>query len=390
MAKKFLLISELYPSQLKDLSSQGMTISAQEIDKVLEKAKSWSYMIKKNLEELGHTANVLLTNRAFHEHADSDSDCNIYAIIKDRLSREQPHYLIVENPRVLTISELKDLKSSFPGCLFITHHCSALREHQADGLKGYDLVLCCSPEFITNAPIAARNKFLFYNSSPDQGFEYHVPDIDKRKIRCSFFGSIFSGIHANRRKLISYLRSRGLPLDIYSSYSERHKISGRLSKLTRFKRLHKSLHAPIHNLESLCFKLRNPMFSDVKKPLFESRMYSALSEYICTLNVHASFANGFAANMRLFEAASVGTCLITEDYPNLSSLFEPDLEVLTYRSPEECYEKIRYCINHPNRALEIGQNARSRAFKDHRYSKRVSDLIEFLDDSRNGVGDNPV
>ena len=93
MAEKFLLISELYPSQLKDLSSQGMTISAQEIDKVLEKAKSWSYMIKKNLEELGHTANVLLTNRAFYEHADSDYELNIYALIKERLSREKPHYL---------------------------------------------------------------------------------------------------------------------------------------------------------------------------------------------------------------------------------------------------------------------------------------------------------
>ena len=187
MVKKFLLISELYPSQLKDLSSQGMTISAQEIDKVLEKAKSWSYMMKKNLEELGHTANVLLTNQAFYQDADSDYELDIYALIKENLSREKPNYLIVENPRILTIGQIKDLKSSFPECLFITHHCSALREHQADGLKGYDLVLCCSPEFIQNAPIAARNKFLFYNSSPDQGFEYHISDIEKRKIRVNTF-----------------------------------------------------------------------------------------------------------------------------------------------------------------------------------------------------------
>ncbi len=107
-------------------------------------------------------------------------------------------------------------------------------------------------------------------------------------------------------------------------------------------------------------------------------MLESMSNYICTLNVHASFANNFSANMRIFEAASVGTCLITEHTRNIKDLFEPDYEVLTYKSYDECYEKINFCLLNPEKAYQIGINARKRAINFHKYSDRLEIMFDKL------------
>ena len=43
--------------------------------------------------------------------------------------------------------------------------------------------------------------------------------------------------------------------------------------------------------------------------------------------------------MRLFEATGSGACLVTDWKENLGELFEPDVEVVTYRSVAECVKK---------------------------------------------------
>ena len=48
--------------------------------------------------------------------------------------------------------------------------------------------------------------------------------------------------------------------------------------------------------------------------------------------------------MRLFEATGAGACLITDRKVNLPAMFEPDVEVVTYSSVEECSEKVRYLL----------------------------------------------
>ena len=117
---------------------------------------------------------------------------------------------------------------------------------------------------------------------------------------------------------------------------------------------------------------RSGLWSACRPPVFGSNFYNSFSPYLVSLNTHVDFANGFAANMRLFEAAAMGVCLVTENYPNLPDLFEPGLEILTYDSFAECYEKINYCIENPRVAYDIGQNARLRALADHTFRKRVS------------------
>jgi spore maturation protein CgeB len=78
--------------------------------------------------------------------------------------------------------------------------------------------------------------------------------------------------------------------------------------------------------------------------------------------------------MRLFEATGVGTCLITDWKDNLHDLFEPDREVVTYRSPQECVEKVKWLLEHPQEREAIAQAGQARTLKDHTFDQRAIEL----------------
>jgi len=78
--------------------------------------------------------------------------------------------------------------------------------------------------------------------------------------------------------------------------------------------------------------------------------------------------------MRLFEATGVGSCLVTDWRKNIRELFEPDREVVTYRSPEECVEKATWLLDHPRERLEIARAGQARALKDHTFVPRGAQL----------------
>ena len=82
--------------------------------------------------------------------------------------------------------------------------------------------------------------------------------------------------------------------------------------------------------------------------------------------------------MRLFEATGVGACLLTDYSKSLENLFDPDSEVVTYASQEECLEKAQWLIENPRHALEIGQNARKRVLAEHTFHHRAIDLHQII------------
>ena len=63
-------------------------------------------------------------------------------------------------------------------------------------------------------------------------------------------------------------------------------------------------------------------------------MYQALRRSLITLNSHIDMVGREAGNARLFEATGVGTFLLTDFKDNLQTLFEPDREVVAWRSSQ--------------------------------------------------------
>jgi putative methyltransferase (TIGR04325 family) len=107
-------------------------------------------------------------------------------------------------------------------------------------------------------------------------------------------------------------------------------------------------------------------------------MFETLAQTQISLNRHIDIAGRYAANMRLYEATGVGSCLVTDHKDNLHQLFEPGREVVTYTSPEDCIEKVRYLLNHEAERKAIAQAGQARTLREHTYLQRMRELVDIV------------
>ena len=82
--------------------------------------------------------------------------------------------------------------------------------------------------------------------------------------------------------------------------------------------------------------------------------------------------------MRLFEATGVGTCLLTDWKQNLSEIFAPDLEVTTYKTAEECVDKVKWLLDHPKERKAIAEAGQARTLKEHTFEQRAAQMHEWM------------
>jgi len=113
-------------------------------------------------------------------------------------------------------------------------------------------------------------------------------------------------------------------------------------------------------------------------PVFGFPMFQALADSRITLNCHIDAAGNTAANWRLFQSTGVGTCLVTDWKDNLPALFDPDREVVTYRSPIECAEKIQYLLSNEKKRQELAAHGQRRTLRDHALSTSNLALMEWI------------
>jgi spore maturation protein CgeB len=83
-------------------------------------------------------------------------------------------------------------------------------------------------------------------------------------------------------------------------------------------------------------------------------------------------------NCRLFEAAGCGAFQIADWKPALSDLFEPEEEIVTFRTQQELKEKVDYYLAHPEERREIADRAYARAHREHTYERRLERMFEIL------------
>ena len=114
----------------------------------------------------------------------------------------------------------------------------------------------------------------------------------------------------------------------------------------------------------------------MRPPLYGNKMFQVLHDSKATFNCHINISPRTANNVRLYEATGIGTCLVTDWKENLKDLFEPDQEVVTYRSYEECIEKVRWLLNNPNERERIAKAGQARTLKQHTWTDRAEKLVQ--------------
>ncbi|MGB0715812.1 MAG: CgeB family protein [Phycisphaerae bacterium] len=129
----------------------------------------------------------------------------------------------------------------------------------------------------------------------------------------------------------------------------------------------------------------SPIHDYYRGPAWGTQMYDILAGSKMTLHLQAEItvdgvpSRDFAAAMRFYEATGVGTCLVTEDKPNLSEMYVPGKEVLAYRSIEEAVELIRTMLGDDEERTRIADAGQTRTMSSHTYAVRMGELLTLLE-----------
>jgi spore maturation protein CgeB len=108
-------------------------------------------------------------------------------------------------------------------------------------------------------------------------------------------------------------------------------------------------------------------------------MYEILARSRVALNRHIDLADGYANNMRLYEATGVGALLVTESRQNLPELFDPGREVVAYDNEDDLVEKLRhYAVDDAGRH-RIAAAGQARTLSEHTYANRMAELAAMLE-----------
>lgn len=113
-------------------------------------------------------------------------------------------------------------------------------------------------------------------------------------------------------------------------------------------------------------------------PLFGVKMFQQLQRSRVSLNNHIDISSTHASNMRLYEATGAGSCLLTDAMSNMKELFEPDVEVVTYKNAEECAEKVNYLLAHETERQAIARAGQQRTLREHSFDNRAARLDEII------------
>jgi spore maturation protein CgeB len=262
-----------------------------------------------------------------------------------------------------------------------------------------DLVLSCAPESVQ---ILRRQgvKAAHLNHGFDPRAIERLQKNDEA-ISFSFIGQIFrgQGYHLIREVFLEKLVESGLNLQIFSPG-----VRARQELLLPFKialydvaralvkiGIKEQILANIPVLSKTRTWRARPQSQNLRRlqshlrtAVFGLEMYSVIATSDLVLNVHADSSPANASNMRLFETTGVGTCLLTDWKEDIASLFEPDTEVVVYKSPEECMEKAKWLLEHPKERAKIAMAGQQRTLRDHTFSTRAAHLDDLLVALRRG------
>jgi spore maturation protein CgeB len=136
----------------------------------------------------------------------------------------------------------------------------------------------------------------------------------------------------------------------------------------------RNFHVDAFGNDSPMVPLARLMPDKCHPPVYGMEMYTLLQRSRVILNRHTDAMGIHCGNMRMFEATGVATCVLTNDAPNVRDLYEPDVEVVTYASTEECAEKVRYLLDHEDERRRIAEAGHKRTLVEHNVANRCAEI----------------
>jgi spore maturation protein CgeB len=119
---------------------------------------------------------------------------------------------------------------------------------------------------------------------------------------------------------------------------------------------------------------RSPLHRCFRGEAWGRAMYGILLRSKITINHHIDLAAGYANNMRLYEATGCGALMLLNATRGLQELFADGAEVVTYRDPQDCLQRVESLLRDDARLSRIALAGQRRTLSEHTYERRTGEL----------------
>lgn len=315
----------------------------------------------------------------------------LFEIAAAQIKKFRPEVLLVADYSTFTADFLKNIRRECPSIRLILGWCGAPYS-DLSVFREWDVALSCVPEMVADFRAKGLHSFHVNHAfAPRILNEINLtrpPNID-----FAFIGSVLkqNKFHIERERLLLHL-VKFTNLQIWSDlksppFRQRQTAQVRRKIYELVARAPQKLTGKLPLTRRIAeWKLPSSSETEINRqiarrthpPVFGIEMFQKLRGSRVVFNNHIDISPVSASNMRLFETTGVGACLITDWKKNLPELFEPDKEVLTYASAEECVEKVRYLLENEDERRSIAEAGQRRTLREHTFVNRAARIDEII------------
>lgn len=362
-------------------------------------ADFWSHALAPlGYEVMEVTANVKSIQWAWaREHGVAiDPDDWVRQIPYAQAKAFQPEILYMAEFSFFSRAWIEELRAQCPSIRYVVCWCSAPYS-DADVFKAHDLILSCIPELAEEFR-AMGHRSVHLNHAFEPRILQRIDLGRPRNLGFTFVGQIARGnrAHGQREELLRTLAQRRdmtifapagdvtlkaeldwfARLGLYYGMRGLKAVGLPASGLAKLPAIGRAANWPGPPARVGVPELRRHL----RPSVFGLAMFQTLHDSAVTFNSHIDISPRSASNMRLYEATGAGTCLVTDWKENIADLYEPDREVVTYRSAEECLEKVQWLLDHPAEREAIARAGQARTLRDHSYEQRAREFDAIVRD----------
>jgi spore maturation protein CgeB len=402
MNYRFQKIATVYPefgAQFGERVPNHQNLSYLELyEKFIEEHDGWSDYYRRRLQALGNESQEIFASleplqKAWaREHGERYSQRGwLKEIVLAQVKAFQPDVIFLQDLYIFDGAFRQLLRDRLGRRVVIIGFRSAPTDDYAI-FKDLDLVLSCIPGFVNAMRESGVRAEILMHAFEPSILEALGPKT-ARDLDFTFVGSLIrqDGFHGQRFELVEKLLA-ATPLEVWGRVTENKSPGRRPQVLARAasyasraiggaglsQALRDTLRAVLPQQTSPVSSLEASFPAAFHEPVFGLANFRVLARSKLTFNNHIDCVGDYAGNVRLFEATGAGACLITDQKENLSELFEPDVEVVAYKSAEECIEKVKYLLDRPSEHEAIGAAGQRRTLRDHTFAHRAEELDSLI------------
>jgi spore maturation protein CgeB len=346
----------------------------------------------RNFRKLGIDADCIISNDHKLQRKWVEENAAFYdktdGILFSQLKSCKPDILWIEDLNYISPSWLEAVRKQVKSVkLIIAYHCAPFNQKILDNLKGVDFIVTCTPGLKSNFENEGKRSYLIYHGFDSELLSRIKSEAELFENNFIFSGSLITGsdFHNNRIKLIEKILAENIDIHLYVNLENEFRIRAKQSIYlisSFFRRLKMDKFIDNHKIfdhgKTLVTSYSDSLLKSKRPPLYGIDMYKLFLHSKIVLNFHIGVAGDYAGNMRMFEVTGVGSCLLTDNKKNMSSLFNIGNEVVVYDNAEDCTAKVKWLLEHEEERKKIALAGQKKTLNSHTVENRCGSIIEII------------